>query len=132
MKTLALLVFALLPLASCIGAKVDQHTLFPAAHLAWPAVENDLHRGLADAQEDGDLAPSEAGALHEDGERLELALLTRDRAALRTVVWVPLQAFADRGIQDKLADGEIGPGVANSLREQLVNFTAAINRLQEL
>jgi len=135
MKTAhALLALALcalvLPLSSCLGTKTDDAALFAPAALAWPAVEADYLRGLADGTEDGDLTEEAAQSLQAQGAAMEQALATKDREALRLVPWLAMRPWAQRGIDDKLGDAEIGPGVAASLVEQLANFTLTINRLQ--
>jgi hypothetical protein len=121
----------LLLLPSCVSAKVKPQVLFPPAALTWPAVEEDFDRGLADGVADGDLTTAAAGALRAEGDRFEDALEQRDLAGLRGVPWeLGLQPWAARGVEDKLADGEIGPGVATSLRGQLEDFTTIILQLQ--
>jgi hypothetical protein len=137
MKNLLLIVVALCACSafvaqSCLGPKVDDLALFKPAQLTWPAVENDLLRGIEDGVEDGDLTVAGAETLHIHGDSMEAALRDKDRDALRLVPWGTLEPWADRGIVDKEADGEIGSGVAASLREQLANFTTVITKLQGL
>ena len=128
---LALACAAFLPLSSsCIGRKVDDLALFSPAALTWPAVEQDFERGLADGVEDGDLVADSAAILRMEGHALEEALDNRDRDALRGVPWPAMEEWASRGIQDKLSDGEIGEGVAMSLRGQLQDFSTTLNRLR--
>ncbi len=128
----ALGALALVFFSSCAAERVEGIALFEPAQLTWPAVENDLHRGLEDAAEDGDLTEAAADSLRSEGAKLERALAEQSREGVRKVAWLSMEPFADRGIDDKLGDGEIGPGVAQSLREQLRNFTATITRLQEI
>jgi hypothetical protein len=41
-----------------------------------------------------------------------------------------LHPWAARGVIDRVDDGEIGPGVAVSLNERILQFDAAIDALQ--
>ena len=137
MRTLFLIValcacFTFFALQACITPKIDSFALFKPAQITWPAIENDLHRGIDDGIEDGDLTANAAALLRGQGINMETALHDKDLDALRLVPWGTLDPWAGRGITDKEADGEIGPGVAKSLREQLTNFTTLINKLQGL
>lgn len=116
--------------ASCAGPHSKAITLFPAADTAWPAVEEDFNRGVEDGVSDGDISPVEAAELRSHAAKLEVALDARDVYGVRDVPWTSMQPWASRGIDDQLEDGEIGPGVASSLREQLVNFTTTIADIQ--
>lgn len=117
---------------SCLGPKVDSFALFKPVQITWPAVEDDLHRGIDDGVEDGELTVTAADSLRAHGDSMEAALQDKNRDALRLVPWGTLEPWADRGIADKEADGDIGSGVAVSLREQLANFTTIITKLQGL
>tara|TARA_R110000822_G_scaffold120633_3_gene254145 strand:- start:7463 stop:7882 length:420 start_codon:yes stop_codon:yes gene_type:complete len=131
---LVLVICALPFLVACpsLGPKVDDLALFEPAQVTWSAVENDLLRGIEDGVSEGDLMPAAADNLRASADGMELALREKDRDALRLSPWSELEPWADRGIDDKLADGEIGPGVASSLREQLANFTNIVNKLRGL
>jgi hypothetical protein len=115
---------------ACTATKARPAALFPPAQLAWPAVAEDLARGIADGVEDEDIQQPAADALTLQSTVLGEALETKNQDKLRTVNWEELRPWASRGIDDKLDDHEIGPGVANSLREQLKNFTSTILQLQ--
>lgn len=115
---------------SCLGPRSKTLALFPAAELAWPAVSEDLHRGVEDGVADGDLVEGVAEKLLNEGDELAKALHAKDIEGVRAVPWTSLQPWVTRGIEDKLSDGEIGPGVAVSLREQLSNFTTTISTIQ--
>lgn len=117
-------------LVCCVSSKTRAVSLFPSAELAWPAVEEDVARGIADGADDGDLSPEAVLMLTSQSDKLGGALKARDSGALREVSWTTLEFWANRGIGDKLDDGEIGPGVAQSLHEQLFNFSTTITRLQ--
>lgn len=132
---LAALAFFALSFSSCLGPKVDTVALFEPAALAWPAVEEDVEFGLAAAEEENveDVpaikASIDKGRYH--CEELGAALLSKDRSRLRLVPWPSLEGWAIAGISSELSAGAIGPGVAESLREQLSKFSAVILRLQE-
>lgn len=118
-------------LAACLSVRAKPAALFPAAVLAWPAVEADYERGMQDGLQDGDLSLAVFGQLDAEGVALEAALTTRSVEGVRAAPWASeMRAWAARGIQDKLDDGEIGFGVAASLSEQLENFSAVIARIQ--
>lgn len=123
--TIALLAASLF-VQSCFGPRVKPAAVFPPAALAWPAVDEDVQRGIADAVEDGDLTQDAANALNTQALRIGTALTERDLETIRVAPWSSLEPWAERGIADKVDDGEIGPGVALSLREQLAKFTEAI------
>lgn len=125
-----LLSLCLVSALSCVAPRVDPLALFGAAEATWPAVEQDYERGIQDAIDDLELSAQSSVVLHQDADRLETALAEKDRGILLAVPWDAMAPWASRGIEDKLEDGDIGPGVAVSLREQLVNFTATIHRLQ--
>ena len=113
--------------ASCISAKARDEALLPAAQLAWTGVRSDLERGIADAVEDGDLADSsvlDALVLHLD----EVLALGGSRVLLRQIPWDPtLRAYAARGIQDCVDDGEM---IADpSYTERLERFSQAFEQL---
>jgi hypothetical protein len=116
--------------SSCTANRTKPAVLFPPAQLTWPAVQEDLQRGIADGVEKGDLPSEASNTLLAECQQLGAALNARDLEAVRQAPWSLLEPWADRGIADKLADGEIGPGVAVSLREQLGNFTNTITNLQ--
>lgn len=135
MKRITALAVALLValfVSSCIGPRVKNSALFPAAAIAWPAVQEDYLRGIADGIDDGDLIEPAAQALRSSGDKLGQALTAKDVTAVRSISWATMAPWAQRGIDDKLQDGEIGPGVKISLVEQLTNFTETITKIQGL
>lgn len=115
---------------SCVGPRYKPSALFPGAELSWPAVEEDIDRGIADAQEDGELTQTAADNWRFEANKLELGLKSRNLEMVRLAPWDGLEPLANRGIDDKLSDAEIGPGVAVSLREQLRNFSETITQLK--
>jgi hypothetical protein len=129
---LALCALPFLIACPSLGGKIDDVALFKPAQISWSAVENDLLRGIDDGESEGDLTTAAADDLRSDADDMEDALREKDRDALRLVPWGELEPWADRGIDDKISDGEIGTGVAASLREQLRNFTTIIDKLRGL
>lgn len=114
------------------GRAAREQVTVPAIAQAWPSVEADVLRGLSDATEDGDMT---------DGERLDEVSRTAEWDAavaegsrtelvvLRAQDWTRFRMFAERGIADRLADGEVGVGVAASLSETVEEFEQALGAL---
>lgn len=125
----------LILLTSCLSASkaARDHGLLPTVRLAWGSsmygVLSDTERGIEDAVEDGDLA--DPGTMLSLVEQMTDALRTENRSALRMVPWDMLHVYADRGIQDRVDDGEMVPQAAVSLRRRLKNFDDAIEVLTD-
>jgi hypothetical protein len=130
MTLCAVLAITLVP--SCISQRTDPVALFGPAAVAWPGVADDYARGIDDGVEDGDITPTDASELQADGIRMKFALDTKSREQIMAVPWDTMEPWADRGIDDKLEDQDIGPGVAASLRERVDNFTKTVNRIKGL
>lgn len=128
--TLLTLCAALRVAPSCVTSHTDPHALFPPLELAWPAVQEDVHIGISDAVTDGELTEVAAVMLRTEGAKLGDAIHAKSVYGVRAVPWSTLVPYGERGIDAKLEAGEVGPGVADSLREQLVNFTEAVDRLK--
>ena len=136
MKLLKWLALSCLVLASgCAGSSGDaarERALLPSLQLAWPAVEDDIQRGVLDGVEDGDLSKSKSEALLASANRLE-ASLSEDLNQARSVTafeWPIVHPWASRGVIDRLDDGQIGPGVAESFDERIKNFDEGVRKLQ--
>lgn len=128
MKNLFLSVMLAITMSSCIASKARENSLLPAMNLAWPGVEADVNRGIADAVEDGDLADR----IEIDFEviKLDEALKSGLASDFRTVSWLDtLEPYGRRGIEDRVADGEMSDMVAESLRERMRNFTAGFMQM---
>lgn len=125
MKKLLLAALVAASLASCMSNQARDEALLPAVNLAWgdseAGVRSDVERGIADAVEDGDLLDS--SVLDAVVGQIQDALAEGDRFELRTIPWALLAPYGERGIQDRIDDGEMGEMVAESLRERLRNFT---------
>lgn len=129
----ALVVFlACMTLQSCpsLGKKADDLALFEPAQLAWSEVESDLEAGYSDGENAGDLTLEAATAFRANSDELEIALETKDRDALRLVPWPSMYPWALRGIDAQLAEGQIGPGVAESFRVHDEKFDEIMTRLR--
>jgi hypothetical protein len=106
---------AYLALLACAGVAARQHTLLPAMKSAWPGVAADVERGAALAAVD---VVAEVGSV-------TIALESGHRGHLLVVDWPRLRQLALDGINARAIAGEIGPGVASSLRERLRLFDEA-------
>jgi hypothetical protein len=131
MRTIALVVLALAA-SACAGAKAREHVLLPAVRMAWPAVQDDVLRGIEDGIADGELTSMQVAELQSRTFHLGMTITASyDPDAFAVAGWNTLEPWAHRGIQDRVDDHEIGPGVAESFRERVLNFSAAIERLAE-
>ena len=131
MKNLFLSVVLMLGMTSCIASKARENSLLPAMNLAWTGVHADIERGVSDAIQDGDLTDR----IQIDFEivKLEVALESGLASDFRTVSWLDtLEPYGRRGIEDRVADGEMSDMVAESLRERLRNFTAGFAQMTAL
>lgn len=128
MKNLLLAALAALTLTSCLSSQVRDEALLPAASLAWPGVRADVERGILDAVEDGNLKnPATLNGYLEDMD--EVLANGADRHDLADIPWAALEPYGQRGIQDRIDDGEMHPLVAESLFERLKNFTHTFDQL---
>lgn len=121
-------------LASCMSSRARDQGLLPAARLSWGSssmgVRADIERGVNDAVADGELAdPADLNTMIAS---LDSALAAGDRTQLVKITWASLEPYGQRGIQDRIDDGEMDPMVALSLRERLTNFGFALSKLQQL
>ena len=116
----------------CVGVpdKIQEVALFEPAQLAWSAVESDARIGIADAESEGVITGDQAAGLVFDLVELETALGESNRTQIRMSAWPQLKTYAERGIAVQLAEGKIGPGVAESFREHLANFDTIIKAIR--
>lgn len=98
-----------LVLASCAGSAARVESLLPALRLAWPYIVRNVE-GSMPSERVADLARRMGRAL-ESGDVVD--------------GWEVLERAALLGIDVRLARGEIGPGVAESLRERVRMFGVA-------
>lgn len=99
--------------AGCAGREARTHILIPSMEVAWPGVRADAERG---------------GAAAEDLEAMDLALESRDNLSIVSA-WPEIRAAAEAGIQARLDEGEVSPGVATSLRRRLTEFDEAVQEI---
>lgn len=126
-----LAVACLLPLSSsCVAPRVEKVALFEPAQLAWPEVETDYLRGIDDGVSEGDLVATAADALRAEAPKMETALEEKNTDKLRLVPWTTMKPWVSRGIDDALADGELGPTSAESARVHLQKFDDIVSRLR--
>lgn len=101
-----------LVMTACAGTKAREEALMPAMELAWQGILPDVERVAT-------------GEVLEQAAALTVVLEERDIHGLAAIDVPLLIVWADRGISERLEAGEIGPGVAASLRERLSKFTEA-------
>lgn len=121
---------ALIATSSCIGQKVDDVALFKPAAVAWESIGQQYEHGISNAEAEGEITATEAESLRAAGVELGRALVEGDRTGIALTPWATMRQWADRGIAVRLADGEIGPGVAASFTERVDNFTTTLERLR--
>ncbi len=131
--TLATLLCVVFLSTACPSTRLTDEAelaLFTPAQLAWPQVKSELEGGYVAAVADGSLSTSAADAFRSESERLQVALDEKSKSDLATVPWPAMKPYAARGIDELVASGEIGPGVADSLRVHLGKFDETILRIQ--
>jgi hypothetical protein len=105
--------------AGCAGWRQEarERALSPAVEQAWPGVRQDALLGVTE--------PSDSAAI----ETLDQALASGDGAEasrVAAVVYPEVARLASIGIERQVAEGTIGPNVAESKRERLRLFGAAL------
>ena len=102
--------------AACAGTTARTEVLLPAMQQAWPPIHDAIERELA-------VAPDAAGTAALAGA--DAALQSGDPIAVASVAWAVLDALHEADATRRVDLGQIGPGVAESLRERLRQFAAA-------
>lgn len=125
-----MLVMAHLP--ACTATEVTPLALFQTAALTWPAVESDYNAGIAEGFAKRELTQPGVDMLTTQAAQMGTALKAQNLVEMKLVPWDTMAPWVTRGIDTELIQGKIGPGVADSLREQLSNYTATIHRLQQI
>lgn len=127
-RALGLVVLA--ALAACAGTAAREHTLLPAMRLAWPGVQAAVARGITTGLEaqSQTLTAAAAAELTTATREMKAALETGEagQVAAASVMWPALEALAFTGIDARVRAGEIGSGVAESLRERVRQFSLAL------
>lgn len=117
MKTLRrVLPWLLLVLVACAGASARAEVQLPSIHMAWSSVRAQVADQLLHAP-DSVAAETLAAA--------DQAVDTGDATAIAAVDWKTIDAAAEASIRRREQAQEIGPAVAESLRERLRQFAAA-------
>ena len=123
---LLLLAASVIALPSCLSSKTKEKVMMPAITQAWPAVRADIERGLDVSITD----PSEIDRLNEQIQILDTSFKNNDLDTLQGVKWMELAPYAEKGIQDRIQQGEISEGVAASFRERILRFSHVMGMLQ--
>lgn len=117
MKTIRrILPFLLLILVACAGAAARQNLLLPSMQQAWVGVRAQVADQLLHVEDSATTAEL-AGA--------DAALQTGDAVAVAAVDWPRIDAAAEASIERRVQAQDIGPAVAESLRERLRQFANA-------
>lgn len=113
-----LLLSSLLCLAAsaCAGAAARTTATLPAMRAAWSAIKIEAEREAAATQS----AEGVQAVVVADG-----AMQAGDVAAIVAAPWPIVHQLAEGDIQRRVAAGQIGPGVAQSLREELRLFASS-------
>lgn len=99
--------------AACAAARTADSVLLPAVREAWADVRTEAARG---------------GAAEGTILAFDRALGTSDYVVL-PAMWVRIAPAALEDIQRRTNAGEVGPGVADSLRERVRMFGVSLDKL---
>ena len=130
-RLLSFLLLALVcALPACISHQAREDALVPAVQSAWTSVVWDIDRGIQTGVDTGDLTAEAALNLHENAATLQDRIELGDVTDIDLLAWrTMLKHWALIGIDDRLADGEISPGVAASFRERIVRMDESLELL---
>lgn len=106
----------LLLTAACAGTIARENALLPALRGAWAGIKVQVERELAITPD----ATATAAVVAADA-----ALQSGDAVAVVAVDWPRIEALAEADIVRRMVAGQIGPGVAVSLRGRLAEFAEA-------
>lgn len=105
--------------SGCAGLSARQKVLLPTLQMAWTPISADISLGIS-------MLPAESQpALYTAQNEFAIALNNGDAQKMNLIPWTPLQEAAISGIEKRTTDGAISPGVAESLKERVRNFTTA-------
>jgi len=116
---------AALLLASCVGLNNRQDYTVPAMEAAFIGIAILVDEALEDVE------PAKAAKIREIVDGLTLALASGDLKGIGDANWHILEAYARKAIDKQLADGKIGPSLANLLRLKLDEFRRAYLKIVE-
>lgn len=112
-----------LVLSYCAGMKARENVLVPAMKMAWVGISSDIDASIS-------LLTVDAASIVRSKQKLMADVLDAgDIPRILMLDWRILHGAALIGIILRLKRGEIGPGVAASLRERLRMFTRALEEL---
>lgn len=124
---------AVLVVAGCVGMQARTGAMSTIATAYATIIQPVLLVGVGAEQDAGRLKPADAEAVRlaisEVGRLLDGGDLSQ--ATLIKQTWDRLLPFANSGIDAQVAKGEIGPGVAASLKETLRLFGERLLQLQQ-
>lgn len=100
-----------LPACNTFGGAARDNVLLPSLQTAWPSIQVDIAY-VADEAEMADAAMF--GAALQSGDITQIAAVA--------YLWPDLEQLAQDGIEQRMTDHLIGPGVAVSLQHRLENF----------
>ena len=107
---------AALLIAACAGTTARTEVLLPAMRQAWVGIRPAVDRHITSID---DLAHNQALMAADS------ALQTGEPVSFAGVAWQLIDESHEADVARRLASGEIGPGVAESLRERLTQFANA-------
>ena len=115
-------------IAGCAGTRTRENSLVPALRVANDGVELDIERGIADAVDDGELTGTAAEMLNERVD--DFMLIIEEGSYVELIAaksyWAEYRTWAERGIADRVEDGEWSRFVAESATERLDKFGEAL------
>lgn len=123
---LALSILVAVPIGGCFGNAARDNVGAPALVLAQEGVVGDARSGIAT------LPAADQPTASTELATFEAAIATKDRAVIAADAlprWTSVRAWAEAGIAARLAAGQIGPGVAASLRERLDRFGEVLTKV---
>lgn len=123
---LLLLAVSAISLPSCLSSATKEKVMMPSIVQVWPAVKADIERGL----EVSIIDTSELDRLTGQIQILDTSFKNNDLDTLQEVEWMDLAPYAEKGIQDRIQQGEISEGVAVSFRERILRFSHVMGMLQ--
>lgn len=100
-------------LLSCAGNAARQDVLLPAMRTAWTTMRTEVAREVAATSSSTGAAAAAAA---------DAALAIGTPAAVAAVDWPTIEQLDEGDITRRAKAGEIGPGVAASLRERAAQF----------
>ncbi len=114
--------------AGCLGKQARERVALPAVVMATDGVEEDARRGAAE------LPPIPRAAAEAQIDAFVAPIEAKDRrriAAESWPLWPSVKDLALDGIAARETAGEVGPGVAASLRERVDRYDEALTKLIE-